>query len=703
MKKWILAAIIVVFLPTLGNAGTYWVHPYGTAANYAACSSATDPGGTCESGNCAGYCAYSTANSGAQPGDTIYYKGPVGVPYSVSGGTDASASGVGPQTGGTLTDGVCTAKITYQNAPEETPVIQGATTTGTYYGIAIVGKSCIKVSGFTFQEIKNYGYLRSASYNEITNNTFTATTADGEVGNGIVLSSSCLPNYNCWNTHNWIHDNTIQKKRNGEVCGEGTDLLRIGDDDSGRAGADQTAANDYNTIEDNTIAYASHTPMDSYGNYNVIRNNYFHNEPWWTGADTTCGYPNDTYTNEAYDGKYGHRAFQITDGYERDGMFNLIEGNRAGYGSTNANNNGADGMDIAGPKNIVRYNAIFANMNSGLMFKYGGASAADGNGGINNRTYNNTIYKSGYGNPFYELSEAACIAAGGLNCSTTPQALLGIRFYRDETIDNVIKNTIVYDSRNYTLNEFEIGQGATTVEIPTGTIQDHNWGTVDGDPKFTDPDITDPTSTTLPDLTLQAASTAINAGTFLTQANGAGTNSTALIVDDALYFQDGTWGSSLSDIKPDEIKVGTVTVAISSINYSTNTITLASAIDWADDAQIRLYKKSDGVQVLYSTETDMGAHEYAGATTHTITASKVGSGGNLTPTGEEIVGDGQNSGVYTASIDDGIRGTWSGTCGATGTFTAKTGTKTYQKENTTGDCTVVVTFETIKIGGLVKP
>jgi hypothetical protein len=129
-------------------------------------------------------------------------------------------------------------------------------------------------------------------------------------------------------------------------------------------------------------------------------------------------------------------------------------------------------------------------------------------------------------------------------------------------------------------------------------------------------------STTLPDLSLKNGVAAIDGGTSLTLATSAQTNSTTLVVADARYFQDGNfglgsvaWPSSVS-IQPDWIAIGTVSnvVQISSINYSTNTITLASPKTWANNAPIWLYKKSDGVQVLYGTAPDYGAYEYAEST-----------------------------------------------------------------------------------------
>jgi hypothetical protein len=109
---------------------------------------------------------------------------------------------------------------------------------------------------------------------------------------------------------------------------------------------------------------------------------------------------------------------------------------------------------------------------------------------------------------------------------------------------------------------------------------------------------------------LQSSSPAIGAGTYLTTANGSGSGSTALVVNDASYFQD-SYGLSnaYSTVYPDCISITTVTnhVCISSVNYSTNTITLASAISWSNGDHIWLYSKSDNARVLYGTAPDMGA------------------------------------------------------------------------------------------------
>ncbi len=133
-------------------------------------------------------------------------------------------------------------------------------------------------------------------------------------------------------------------------------------------------------------------------------------------------------------------------------------------------------------------------------------------------------------------------------------------------------------------------------------------------PGFLNTDLSDKTSLVLPDLRLRAGSPCIDAGIPLTQASGAGSDSTVLVVADALMFQDGSWGSALTHGVthfPDWIAVGTVEniVRIAAIDYATKTITLASPMSWTDGAKIWLYSDSGGRRVLKGSAPDIGAHE----------------------------------------------------------------------------------------------
>ena len=205
---------------------------------------------------------------------------------------------------------------------------------------------------------------------------------------------------------------------------------------------------------------------------------------------------------------------------------------------------------------------------------------------------------------------------------------------------NVLKNNLIYDSKSGDWN-FTVSGGTCTSFQDCATVA-HNWCTTaatgctaTGDPKFTDTTLTNYSSATLPNLALQSSSGAIDGGTYLTTATNSGSPSSTLAVDDARYFQDGTWGSDLArgvTLFPDWIAIGSVgnVVQILSIDYSTNTIRLASSVNWGIGAPVWIYKKSDGSQVLYGAAPDYGAYEYTGGGGTTSHGSCTGCSGHGT-------------------------------------------------------------------------
>lgn len=141
-------------------------------------------------------------------------------------------------------------------------------------------------------------------------------------------------------------------------------------------------------------------------------------------------------------------------------------------------------------------------------------------------------------------------------------------------------------------------------------------GNLHADPKFVN--YVSPGSTSN-DYHLQAGSPAIAAGTYLTTvASGDSGSGTSLVVSDASYFQDGySLTNANSTVYPDCISITTVGnhVCITSINYATNTLTMASGFSRSVGDHVWLYSKSDGVQVLTGSAPDMGAFPFNTAAT----------------------------------------------------------------------------------------
>jgi len=94
-----------------------------------------------------------------------------------------------------------------------------------------------------------------------------------------------------------------------------------------------------------------------------------------------------------------------------------------------------------------------------------------------------------------------------------------------------------------------------------------------------------------------------------TQANGAGSSATALIVDNAAAFKAG-----------DALQIGATTGTISAVNYSTNTITLTATKTWSDNDVVYCSSNGTGTATcvlgedvdLYQTDTRTNADTTAG-------------------------------------------------------------------------------------------
>lgn len=594
-------AILFLLFPSIAYAGTYWVHPYGTAANWAACSNATDPGGTCVEGNCANYCTLTQANTASNtvPGDIIKLKGGTYNTHIYPGES-----------------GTAEARLTYEAVTGETPIIiNTATTYATYYhGINLTSRSYITIRGVTVGPDTSSTMNRlmmitnGASYNELDSCKIYGYFG----GEMIKIYDNVIGDDDTPCTHNWIHDSTIANNMKLYNCAGGVCEymgMQIGDSayDHGSG---------YNTIEDNIFYMNGHHNLETFTKNNIIRNNFFHQAPGLT--EETDGTP--AYTPDS-NSKYGHRNIQIYGADGTNAMYNFIEGNLLGPVVAAPENDGADGFTLTCRGNIVRYNDVYGAQNNGILLKYGDASSL----ATNNRIYNNTVYGSGrYQNtPQWQGVDLRWYVSSG-NYGTA----------------NVIKNNIFYGGAS---GDFAYG-GQETGILAANTVI-NNWLAASGDPLFTDavyPDIDSAQSTADTDFTLTSSSPAINGGTYLTTVHADDTSSgTSLIVEDALYFQDGTWGSSLAGHTADWICVGATVVAaecfqIGAINYDTNTITVAD-FTRADGEYVWLYKKSDGVQVLYGSAPDYGAHEYSGAgyggpgaKIGTGPAMKVGTGAGMT-------------------------------------------------------------------------
>jgi hypothetical protein len=215
-----------------------------------------------------------------------------------------------------------------------------------------------------------------------------------------------------------------------------------------------------------------------------------------------------------------------------------------------------------------------------------------------------------------------------------------LRIYNNTFVDFVNNSTIGYNSISsafhfnnlyYEANSTPINPYNTRTTYGTSAITASNNACVIGSTHASCAVNTDPLFTNYAsgDFTIQTGSPAKNTGKYITLANGAGDNTTTLIVDNARYFTDG-FGMTGGDI----IKIGANDpVTITSINYTgaatadacngiSNCIIISTAQTWADNAEI-YWRDQDATP-------DIGAWEYKAS--HALTGTWALSEGTVTVT-----------------------------------------------------------------------
>ncbi len=514
MKSKLFIAMIAL-LSTIANpsrvqATDYYVDQGNSAASDSNSGSVSQPWKT-----------ITKANQTVAAGDTVYVKAGTYTSYIAPGNSGTASS-----------------PITYRNYGGDTVTISNTTN-----GILISGKSYIVVQGINFYLLDKFLTIQNgASHNTIAFCNFDQGRTMGWAGSQIVGSSQ----------YNWIHDCRFSRYGTLTTSNAGT-VLDIGDENS------QTDNTRYNLIENNTMFAGGHHVIGIMGKYNVIRNNYFHNEIWTNG--------------------YGDRIIYVN-GYAVNSGYNLIEGNRIGYAGPYTTDYNSSGILIASTHNIVRRNLIYHNDGSGIAMD---ATANYISDVVSNEIYNNAFFGNGW--------DAAQI----------PDAMtsaIGMALYGGSWVikNNSIKNNVFY-------NHYQTF-GTYRVSLSDQAIAG-NWdGNAQGDPKFVNASKTpgNPADSSLPDLHVQAGSPCVDGGTHLTTITSASGSGVSFKVTDAGYFMDG-WG--ISGVPGDEIRLigSTQSARITSVDYSTGTITVDRALSWS---------QNQGLALSYEgSAPDIGAYESA--------------------------------------------------------------------------------------------
>jgi len=481
----------------------------------------------------------SKANSTLQPGDTVLIK------------AGTYTNNIYPSRSGTAGS-----PITYQRYGTETVNIS----TGKYgYGVRLDARSYIVVDGLNCSNSGYPMYIVNGSHNTIANCVFDNPNHYYPTWAGSRIYNS--------SQYNWIHHCVFanygyyDSQDHGAVLNVGTEEVHN----------DVTR---YNLIENCAFYHGGHHCLGVYAMYNVLRNNYFHNEPWSMG------------TSDSDRGAvlYGNRTIEYG-GWADSGGRNLIEGNRIAYSSDPSDDWGADGLDLSSSSNIVRSNYFYYNDVSGLSMHV----TTDYQQDIRyNKIYNNTFFKNTI-NP-ESARENAGISFAHYSGSWVVQ-------------DNALKNNLLYKHRK-TYGEYNSKTSNRTGIIILQIWANNYDGDALGNPQFINAPTTpgDPFDAATPDLRLQPTSPCKDYGTYLTKITTAGGTGTSFQVEDAGYFMDG-WG--VPNVEGDMIQLfGTRQKArITNVNYDTNWITLDRSVTWT---------QGQGVSLPYNgAAPDAGAFEIA--------------------------------------------------------------------------------------------
>lgn len=346
----------------------------------------------------------------------------------------------------------------------------------------------------------------------------------------------------------------------------------------------------HNLVEGNTVTKADHTLwVIKCGDYNIFRDNYFHNEYQKIGEIYDCNDPANSDMNH----------FGIID--INSTSHNIIEDNIFAGTAVDTGDGPYNGIQMAGQATIIRRNVFYKSEGTGIGLQYYSPEAEYN---LHNRIYNNVFYDN----------------AGGA-------IVTGRSDDTSHFTDNIVKNNIMMNNRVIPLGwaddvdsghqlshrdmaNFSIDCNSIFTDIlPTENSIYVSYNSRTGvssaqslypqlysDNIELNPIFVDASSH---NFLLQEGSPMIDAGKFLTTAVGPGIDSSQLVVADASYFSDG-FGLNNGDLIQFEDQ--DQSVEVTGINYTTNTLTLDHAMRWGD---------GDGVSLKYSgTLPDIGAFEH---------------------------------------------------------------------------------------------
>jgi len=357
---------------------------------------------------------------------------------------------------------------------------------------------------------------------------------------------------------------------------------------------------DYNLIEGNTITRATHCLWTlKCSNYNIIRDNYFHNEIQKIGEIYDC-----------WNCGYGEGDFPKLKSKD-DARYNVVEDNVFAFCPSSGDHSPYGGIQYAAQNGIIRNNVFYECVGPPIALA---VYADEAENNYSNRISHNVFFDNDFGG----------IEISGSNISTFyDQQIKNNIFYKNQFVQNdfrwswyeemndkpvqiftgrdsdiLIENNNIFSSEEDELYVVAYGSRFSSSNAAPESL---SWweanhpgafkSNLQADPAFVDQGNKD--------FHLREDSPMIDAGTFLTLTSSSGSDATVMQVDDAGWFMDGFGIMSGDTI---QLEGQSSYAIIVSIDYTTNTLTLDRALSWEAGLGVSMRYNYDG--------PDVGAFEY---------------------------------------------------------------------------------------------
>jgi hypothetical protein len=460
------------------------------------------------------------------------------------------------------------APITYKSYGPGAAIISAASGSSLKDAILVNGVSYIVIDGIDVDgvalrpnaRVQHFATITNARYVTIRNGEFRY--AHGWHGIGVKSGSSYVT----------IENNYVEWVGSWDA-GSGEDK---GSDVGDSIVVDSTAQRVL--IQGNKLRHGGHNLINVQGSYCVIQDNDFNND--W--RDVISG-----------------------DAGQRNGEFKgqnlLVQRNIFAGARPSADSANNPIFKVEGNANVARFNVAYDSV------AYGVSSSANAkNDATRLRIYNNTFYKLGAAgwrlerfdgaigqNSFVNNLIVNSCAVSGCKADTlfkVSSAGLG------PTANSTMFGNIVWSSGGVAPRILLEGfDGVVSLSGAQSKYPSYFWQNASGAVKFkaSAPRV-------MSDFDLQADSTGVDDGQFLTKTTGSGT-SNRLPVQDARYFLDGL-GLIAGDLI--QLQGSTKPVRVVGVDYSANTLTLSESVQ---------FSSGQGVSTPFSgARPDVGAREISG-------------------------------------------------------------------------------------------